>query len=122
MVKRLNDKIPLTPVMGRRYAIVTKPTVEGIDIDGLSQRLQQLYVDLLNTKLKTALILAQMKCNQKDLESREQTKKRAFAICSFIREQLLKVPLDTQNRQWVDEKLKEIERLLEVKPMTQDAV
>ena len=116
MVKRLDNKMPPTAVMECPNAIVTKSTLEGIGTDILSQRLQELYVGLLTTKLETALVLAQRMGYQIDPESRGQTKKRAFATCRFIREQRLKVPLDTQNSRWVDEKLEEIERFLEIEP------
>jgi hypothetical protein len=120
MAKRLNNKQPPTRVIERPSAIATKSTGVGIDTDGLSQGQQQVILDLLRTKLDRALILAHLKRNQIDEESREQTTKRALAICRFMREQLSKVPLDTQNTRWADEKLKEIEQLLEEAPINEN--
>jgi hypothetical protein len=116
MVKRFDDKMLPTAVVERPHAVVTKSTVEGIDTDILSRRLQHLYVGWLTTRLETALVLARRMRHQRDPESRLRTKKRASATCRFIREQRLKVPLDTQNSRWVDEKLEEIERFLEIEP------
>jgi hypothetical protein len=94
-------------------AVVTKYTEEGIATGGLSQGLQRVIVDLLRPKLDRALMLAQTKSNQIDPEFGEQTRRRASTICRVVREQLAKIQLDTHNRECVEKKLKEIERLLE---------
>jgi hypothetical protein len=74
--------------------------------------LHQLFIRLLRTELNTALVLAHLSHNPMHQGFRERAKEKASQICIAILIQLSEARISTQDRLWVDEKLKEIDQWL----------
>jgi len=76
------------------------------------QRLHQVFIDVLRTKLDTALVLAQMSQNRVYRGFSQRARELASRISITVLIQLSERRIGTQDRLWVEKKLEEIDRLL----------
>jgi hypothetical protein len=76
------------------------------------QGLHQVFIDLLRTELDTALVLARLSHNRVRRGFRERAREMASGVCIAILTQLSEMRIGSQDRLWVEKRLKEIECLL----------
>jgi hypothetical protein len=113
MVKRSGKQGTPARIKQHPGARAAKASEELSQQDAAFQRLDQLYIDLLRIELDTALTLAHMSRGPMKPDFCQRANARSYAIRNVVLEQLSKMQLGELDQQWIDQKIKEIERSLE---------